>query len=1002
MSLYNETFSYVLTNLIIYSDEHMTAYSVTFEFTIEDALTQTFRATSILPPNVPLRARYVHGTIQPNKRAAKQSAAFITVKILFELGLLTNHLTPIVSLITGSAKSSLIKKLNQFRKRKYRIQVPRALQSGIGESVNNVEEELVLYHLYINDHLCPIAILLEDDVSAFPDLFGKTSQENTVIRIERVSGTHGRLVLSSHHTSVLTAFTRCCFAYLDKSDSTKNITFPYLLAPLHPHFRGNKLRQEINEILQNVNCRLDVSCIDWGYLEFVNGFMFNGSFPLISDVLSKSSEWVTKFAIIDTKTHERTYLVESVHDGLKFSELCRKEDADVRVIDDERVEILAKDYNRVLFAESRRKKIAANGINNNIDIHAKRKLEEMDDSELKYVLDDTLPLLKIYVIGQERFYFDTITPLSPSVNSTREPVDNEPRFAHPKFCHLTPLQPDIARILPMIPATLFIIEKTLSTLEFYRSEAINLAIPVTSREVITTLVSSLTSPTAALPFDYERLEILGDAVLKIIQSLYLYMKYPHHNEGVLSMSRNEMESNGWLFKLGVRVVGIGGVVSCEPFRRKKWRPVIIGLNEGTVDISSDSEEEEGIPKAFDFKTETIPTTDSGFHLLHDKKIADTMEAIIGAVFTVTKGDMTATINVINKMFTTEYPSDWSEYAHGHFDITNIPAEKHSTIHGVETSLGYEFKNKCLLLEALTHTSSLSRFPCYQRLEFLGDAILSFMTIQYLYNEFTSLSPSQLTRLRNICVNNDFLAFLVVDKNLHSYLDYFSASLMGNIQTYVPEIIQKRNAYSQLPTTQRFSKISVNGNPVAVGMFWESTRFSQSFNGPHTNTVESESELLPPPKALSDIFESLLAAVFIDSGCDVDVTRRVMMDKILLPWVKDLLEYIVSHPPSNSDETPLRYRLLNLSSSFENGCKGVFYETRYENVSARFVTSVYIHEVLLASARGVTKLEAEVLAAKLALEKIRKVEVGDGENDGNAEERVRKWLQEVVKCDCELV
>lgn len=69
----------------------------------------------------------------------------------------------------------------------------------------------------------------------------------------------------------------------------------------------------------------------------------------------------------------------------------------------------------------------------------------------------------------------------------------------------------------------------------------------------------------------------------------------------------------------------------------------------------------------------------------------------------------------------------------------------------EKSLGYSFKNKELLERALTHSSFSNEHKktseSYERLEFLGDSILGFVTADYTFNTFAALSEGQLTKLR---------------------------------------------------------------------------------------------------------------------------------------------------------------------------------------------------------------------------------------------------------------
>ena len=56
---------------------------------------------------------------------------------------------------------------------------------------------------------------------------------------------------------------------------------------------------------------------------------------------------------------------------------------------------------------------------------------------------------------------------------------------------------------------------------------------------------------------------------------------------------------------------------------------------------------------------------------------------------------------------------------------------------IENEIGYEFKNKQLLETALTHTSYAyeNKVKSYERLEYLGDSILEFISSKYLFNNY---------------------------------------------------------------------------------------------------------------------------------------------------------------------------------------------------------------------------------------------------------------------------
>ncbi len=93
---------------------------------------------------------------------------------------------------------------------------------------------------------------------------------------------------------------------------------------------------------------------------------------------------------------------------------------------------------------------------------------------------------------------------------------------------------------------------------------------------------------------------------------------------------------------------------------------------------------------------------------------------------------------------------------------------------LEKTLGITFTDKSLLQRALTHRSYLNENPEYplsdnERLEFLGDAVLDFLTAKYLYNRFPEMAEGQLTSLRAALVKRETLAQFAVTLNLGQYL-----------------------------------------------------------------------------------------------------------------------------------------------------------------------------------------------------------------------------------------
>lgn len=93
---------------------------------------------------------------------------------------------------------------------------------------------------------------------------------------------------------------------------------------------------------------------------------------------------------------------------------------------------------------------------------------------------------------------------------------------------------------------------------------------------------------------------------------------------------------------------------------------------------------------------------------------------------------------------------------------------------LEQKIGYEFKQKQLLQQALTHSSfsneqKINKLKNYERLEFLGDAVLELLSSQFFFEGFPDMSEGQMTRLRSSMVCEPALAFCARDLSLNKYI-----------------------------------------------------------------------------------------------------------------------------------------------------------------------------------------------------------------------------------------
>ncbi len=219
------------------------------------------------------------------------------------------------------------------------------------------------------------------------------------------------------------------------------------------------------------------------------------------------------------------------------------------------------------------------------------------------------------------------------------------------------------------------------------------------------------------------------------------------------------------------------------------------------------------------------------------------------------------------------------------------------IKALESKISYTFKNKDLLLTAITHSSYANehKVNSYERLEFLGDSILNFAVAEFLFQKFNDLPEGKLTKMR---------ANLVCEKSLCS-----------------------------------FSKLLDLGSFVRLS-------YGEERTGGSTR-----------PSILADMFESIIAAIYIDSG-SMDITKNFII-KYIEPAAKKAgssnfkdyktsLQEIIQQNP----EEKLSYRLISSTGP---------------DHSKHFVVEVLLNSNVLGKGGGKSKKEAEQQAARLALE-----------------------------------
>ncbi|GJE87973.1 hypothetical protein PsYK624_040560 [Phanerochaete sordida] len=367
------------------------------------------------------------------------------------------------------------------------------------------------------------------------------------------------------------------------------------------------------------------------------------------------------------------------------------------------------------------------------------------------------------------------------------------------LCRWAPLSPDVYRTFRVLP------ELSHRLTDLFRARAIRaeLALPPIQDDL---MVQALTLPSANAGFNNQRLETLGDSVLKLCTVVHLFNRFPHRHEGQLDILRRNSVSNRTLLARAKEVM-LEHFLTSEPQTMRIWRFAL----SGEVDLSD--------PMPDRFVSRRMPK----------RSLQDCMEASLGAGFA------TAGISMALRVGTAlglgfGGPLPWPA-RYDRQPETPVAV----MFNDIQEILGYEFKSGHLLIEAVTHPSFRSPTnSSYQRLEFMGDALIDLVVMRYLYNKFPTATSGQLSWARSRAVCAPALAHIAVNVlALHRPLLINNIELSMAISKYVP-ILQETSE----------EEIIHSG--------WKHD----------------------PPKAISDVLESVLGAVLVDTHYDFEKTSVV--------------------------------------------------------------------------------------------------------------------------------
>ncbi|KAJ6516002.1 hypothetical protein C8R45DRAFT_958371 [Mycena sanguinolenta] len=364
----------------------------------------------------------------------------------------------------------------------------------------------------------------------------------------------------------------------------------------------------------------------------------------------------------------------------------------------------------------------------------------------------------------------------------------------------------------------------------------------------TLLDMAITAPSTRMEYDYERLELLGDAFLKYLASIYVFVTEPSDKEGALHAARQQIINNHALFQ-SFDSAGLPPYVQSRPFSPKSWQPP----NFKTTEESA-------------AKVDSNRQRKKNEQRLGDKVSADVAEAILAAAYL--SGGSDAAL-MAAKTMNIPFPkaTKWSDFGHKLLiPPSTISAKlKPETLQAVETIINHKFKHPHILAQALTH-ASMSGYErvSYERLEFIGDAILEFLVLRHVFERNPNLAPGGLTLLKGAMVSNSALGAVCVSSGLHNHV-LLATRLQGSVADYIVKLKIKRTEEYELARAEKR----------CPGQYWQE---------------------VDPPKVLSDVVESVIGAIYVSDNC-TPVGVEAFFDSVLKPFYDQhiSLRTLAQHP-----------------------------------------------------------------------------------------------------------
>eukprot|EP01113_Clastostelium_recurvatum_P046773 TRINITY_DN8247_c0_g1_i1.p1 TRINITY_DN8247_c0_g1~~TRINITY_DN8247_c0_g1_i1.p1 ORF type:complete len:930 (-),score=211.57 TRINITY_DN8247_c0_g1_i1:79-2667(-) len=290
--------------------------------------------------------------------------------------------------------------------------------------------------------------------------------------------------------------------------------------------------------------------------------------------------------------------------------------------------------------------------------------------------------------------------------------------------------------------------------------------------------------------NYQRLEYLGDTVLKFIATMMLYSRFPSLNEGNLTQRRADVINNQSLMRV------------CRGLQLDKL--VLLGAGGSAT----------------------------------GKAAADVVESLLGAIYLDYGLDGA-------QRFCERFLSHHPAFTFQPGDVETLPPLYNGPLPApyqmFQNHIGISFTHPGLLIQAFTHPSYASKhaLPSFERLEFAGDAVLDLVMSDHMYRTCPNKNEGDMTQYKSSIVSNSTFTDVCVRDLKAAHL------LLHNLNSSVP---------APSSTSPNTTIIMPPSDPDSLDLVKRNGR-------------------------MSDAFEALVGAIYLDQGIDVAAgfIRRYLID-----------------------------------------------------------------------------------------------------------------------------